>query len=183
MAVVKDWIDAFLRRHRGRFRPGDWPQPGCDEMAEFTELWRSAFARGGVTEAEADEGSRLCGERPPNFMREHLPLVLAAVRAARERRGAAVAETRESAWGLSRGCEHCGGEGLATAFHPRPGWALANRRPVQVAATCVCPLGRWIKRRHAQDSPVLCGRIPDLADVLDGRSRWRAEIPAEEVRA
>jgi hypothetical protein len=183
--LIKQWINGFLKRHRARFDPHDWPTgEDTEESREFLRGWVSEFARQGVTEAEADLASQRLAATPPNYRRQHVPMVLEAVRAIRAGRGPGDgAETRESAWGLSRDCEHCGGEGLATVFHPRPSWALANRRPVQVAATCVCPLGRWIKRRHAQDSPVLCGRIPDLADVLDGRSLWRAEIPAEEVRA
>jgi hypothetical protein len=167
MALVKHWIDGFLVRHRARFAPNDWPrEEATDENREFLRGWITAFATREVTEAEADEASRLLVATPPSWRREHIPALLAKVEEIRKSRGGAPTSTREAARDASRDCPHCGGEGLATA------WAEAQdpakRIPATVASYCICAHGRWIRRSHAERDPAMLRRIPDFAAVQAG---------------
>jgi hypothetical protein len=75
----------------------------------------------------------------------------------------------------SLGCEHCGGDGLVTVYHPQP--SDEARIAKTYAAYCCCVLGRWTRRNHAQHLPGLLRRIPDFADVMAGESAYLAEPP------
>ena len=97
-------------------------------------------------------------------------------------------DERDAARSASRGCEHCGAEGLATIFHPDyRGYVIEEReaigrdgeirpRPMamRVAAHCTCPMGVWMRANTEAETR---RRIPDLAGVLEGRSRWVAADP------
>lgn len=178
MAQVRTWIAGFLKRHKARFGPNDWPDGGDPEdNREFVKLWVTAFATREVTEAEADEASRLLAPTPPNFRREHIPAVVAKVEEIRRAKGGGLTSgTREAAREASKGCVHCGGEGLAGI------WALApddsRRIPRTAAAYCVCAHGRWIKRRHAEQD---VRRLIEFGDVLEGNipgwSDWPPDVP------
>ena len=82
----------------------------------------------------------------------------------------------------NRNCRHCGGNGMPVVFHPR--WAggrvlqtSQGAYPVEVAAHCSCPAGQWIRDRT---SPDLQRRIPWVADILAGRSRWSLNPPGRD---
>lgn len=77
-------------------------------------------------------------------------------------RGAAVPGEAES-----KDCPHCSGIGQVPVFHPTPD--PANRIPESISADCVCPRGRMM--RNSRDA-VMAKRVPDLAEVLAGRSLW-----------
>jgi hypothetical protein len=177
MARIREWLPKFLKRHRGRFGPHDWPVDDTEEYREYSMLWITQFATREVTEAEADEASRSLGATPPNFRREHLPAVVGAIEAIRRQRGVQPgAGTREVIRDESRNCPHCGGEGLATAWAAKPD--VARKIPETVAAYCCCPSGRWVKRTHADKSPEMLRRIPDFGEVLDGvKPNWLAHPP------
>lgn len=83
---VDDWLFDFLERHRKRYRPFDWPEPGSDEDLLFAEVWSHAFRRDGVAEREADDASIALGPTPPRYRSDHLPAILRAVRQGREER-------------------------------------------------------------------------------------------------
>jgi hypothetical protein len=172
-AGVKDWVSGFLLRHMRRF-PGDWPREPSD-LAELRRLWQAALERQDVEEGEADSASRRLAESPPAFRRDHIPALLAAVKAIRAERGAGAAESREDAKAASQHCPRCSGEGITVVWHPRPD-PLGGIAPC-VAAYCVCRHGRWIVRNHRTGRE---GALPfiDLKDVLDGRSGWLA-APAD----
>ena len=76
----------------------------------------------------------------------------------------------------NRGCRHCGGNGMAIVFHPRwsGGRHLDGAYPAEVAAHCSCPLGCWMRDRT---DPQLQRRIPWIADIEAGRSRWLLSPP------
>jgi hypothetical protein len=177
MSLVKNWINGFLRRHKARFAPGDWPTgEDSEEVREFVKTWVTAFATRQVTEAEADEASQALGANPPNFRREHLQAVVGRIEATRNAQGGqGGASTREAAKEQSRGCGSCGSEGLASVFHPFP--SHEHKISASVAAYCVCAHGRWIKRAHSEKNPELLRKIPDLGDVLEGRTGWLASPP------
>lgn len=91
----------------------------------------------------------------------------------------------------SRDCPYCEGQGLAVVYSPtyrghplervRPAsgpTTLGHLVPAMVNASCLCPLGRWMRTRL---KPEDLARTPDYADVLAGRSRWRARDPREEA--
>ena len=176
--MIKDWIVAFLDRHRARFAPADWPRPeASEELREFVKGWITAFALREVTEAEADLASQRLATSPPTWRREHVPALLAIVEEIRKERGGpvSVATTREAAEAVSKDCTYCGGAGLTTVWHPAPD--PANGVPPTTVAYCVCPVGRWIENAHRRSFPDARKRFADLADVHAGKSRWLAEAP------
>ncbi len=81
-------------------------------------------------------------------------------------------------------CEHCHGAGLTTVFAPgytgdqvgvtRNGVRFATR----VTAHCSCKLGEFI-RDHTESAE--CSRIPRVADILEGVSRWLLADPSQEL--
>ena len=81
--------------------------------------------------------------------------------------------TREGAEAASRNCERCDGNGLAVVWASWPD--PSGKTPERTTAYCVCALGRLVEQRHRKHSPDLRRRMPDLTDVLAGRSFWRAE--------
>lgn len=96
--------------------------------------------------------------------------------------------SKEQAQALSRDCPHCSGNGQLMVFWPgyrglrvedrecltRGGEVITRPWPMIVAAHCICLMGRWMR---AKTEPELLPRIPDLADILAGRSRWLARDP------
>jgi len=101
----------------------------------------------------------------------------------------------------SRGCKDCGGDGMTIVFHPRWKGVRVDRmwngevEPVdgedgsteirhvmettamEVAAHCVCALGRWMRQRVDED---LRARIPDVLAIVEGRSKWLLDPPPSE---
>lgn len=178
MARVKDWIHGFMKRHKARFHPHDWPNADdSEEYREFFLLWVTAFATREVTEAEADEASRLLGSTPPNFRRQHLEMVVGMIESQRKLRGAPEAGSTTQAYAkeASANCPYCGGEGLAMAWAEKPD--PAKRIAETAAAFCVCPHGKFIKNAHADKNPEHLRRIPDFGRVLDGFAQGWLEHP------
>lgn len=198
--LVRDWVHGFMAQHRAMFCPPDWP----DDSDGYARGWVAAFATldPKPTLDEALEASASLALDPPDYLREHIPMVIAAVKAGRERRGescggAAPGSLDEAKAALERlgGCHGprpeidektgeivgdrglgCGGSGFATRWHPRPD---PDRR---IAATltgyCTCPVGRWLKRQHAERSPALKSCYLDLADEESGLAWWLFAPPA-----
>lgn len=165
---VKDWIEGFLRRHKARFAPHDWPaEDATEEWIEFLRGWITGFATRVVTEEEANAASIALASVPnrPKWRGEHLPAIIAQVEASRRASGNETGASREAVREASRDCPHCGGDGLATAWASRPD-PLAS--PETVAAHCVCRHGRWIRQATNEKTPELIRRIPDFQAVLLG---------------
>lgn len=88
----------------------------------------------------------------------------------------------QDAMARSACCPYCEGRGMTRVVRPewkggsiglvpipgRPG--QVERAAVAVNAHCICPFGRWMRWRLDSD---MQDRIPDLSDVLEGRSIWR----------
>ena len=104
--------------------------------------------------------------------------------------GAAQDQSKREAEDKSRQCPYCRGAGLVSVFHPAYDthrtlmrevlyFGEIVTRPIQaiVAAHCLCPMGEWIRTRT---DPDILHRIPLLADVLSGRSRWLAQDPTRD---
>jgi hypothetical protein len=175
---IRDWLGDFLHRHKARYNPHDWPAgEATEEYDVYVRTWHTEFATRHVTKAEADEASVRLACNPPNFRREHIPMVVHAIEQIRAERNpmATACGTREAARDASRGCEYCGGGGLATAYHPWP--SDEHRVSATAAAYCVCAHGRYIKRNHAETEPDLLRKFVDLDDVLNGASVYLAEHP------
>jgi hypothetical protein len=83
-ADVDDWLFDFLGRHRARYRPWDWPEPGSEEEVYFLQVWSVAFRKLDASEGEADDASISLGATPPKYRADHLPAVLRAIEAARK---------------------------------------------------------------------------------------------------
>ena len=99
--------------------------------------------------------------------------------------------SRDEAQAQSRGCPTCDGSGQARVYDPKYDGRRAIERevmmygeirkvmyPMYCLAHCTCPMGRWMRSRFAKD-PDMLARIPDLMDVLSGRSRWVAKDPTD----
>ncbi len=115
--AVRDWITGFLNSHRSRFHPGDWPRDeSSDDALEFIRGWVTAFNLKGVTEAEADAASRTLVLDPPNFRREHIPRVIAAVEAARRERNAGNPAPGSTMFNFGRGVGVIMGAAMALGF-------------------------------------------------------------------
>lgn len=180
---IHEWLQGFLTDLRDAFPPADWPDPGTEAYDAFFELFRKAFARNGVSEAEARESLALQAEAPPRWKAEAIQKTLDAVKINREINppGADRADDRESATDASKGCPHCHGQGLALVYAARPD--PDRRIPPDTSAYCVCALGRWIEQNHREKSPDVHKRTPDLKSVLAGRSAWRLDPPGLEGMA
>ena len=85
-------------------------------------------------------------------------------------------------------CPHCGGAGIVTLYDHRYAGDPTGRREVRrhdgevraemiamrCATYCLCPLGAWLRSRC---QPEVARHMLDLADVLDGRTRWTTRDP------
>lgn len=191
---VLDWLDAFLADHEAAYSESGWPMAGSHAAADLRRSWLRALIDAKVLEAEAREASGgLCEERL--WCEEHpakvVELILAARAEARQERAIGApppGDDRERAALDSRGCPRCGGGGLVTVYHPRydgrhvvvveaadaRGELRRVQQPGTAAAHCACPVGRWMRARVGMD---VARRMPDLCDVLDGKSRWLADDP------
>lgn len=173
MKSVQQWIRGFLKRHKDRFKPGDWPDgTDAEEVREFTLLWVVAFEGANVTEGEADAASRLLGPTPPDWRREHLEGVMAKIREQREIKTAAM----KAAPGPASSCCYCSGIGLTIAWSIRP--SREDRIPETTAAHCVCKHGREQRLAFMAKNPG-SREILDFGEVLDGRlPGWLDRPPA-----
>lgn len=193
MSEVSKWIGGFLRRHRARFDPHDWPDPAADveESRVFLQTWVDTFVDSGVTEAEADLASRLLAPTPPSWRRQHIAMVMDKVR---EQRTIQAAEAKPAPVPASTCC-YCAGVGLTIAWHAHPSYE--DRVPETTSAHCICRHGREQRAVYLARNPgsreildfgdVLAGKLPDWLDRppacpdlsagalpdRPGRLRWR----------
>ena len=158
---VSDWFGEFAAAHVRRFPRQDWPDGEAGR--EFYAGWAERFVRAGITADVADEASRSLVATPPRFLGEHLPALLkaaAAVFVARQAaEGGVIPGDVASAKAASRGCDDCGGEGLAVRYRH----ASARGPRDAVTLYCTCAAGRAIESNHRQKSPEVHRRMPDLA--------------------
>lgn len=193
MGLIKDWLPGFLNRYRQRWAPTDWPAADSEDHVEFARIWYDAFMKldPKPRESEADTASIRLGPDPPRWRNDHLPRVLAEIRAVRAANAvASPPDTREAAESGSRDCPHCGGCGHMRVYHRLfagdtggyPQATIEDRHgltraiPTAVMAHCVCPLGRWTRSKFRDVT--LLGRIPDGEHILSHRSSWLADPPA-----
>lgn len=172
-----EWIPFFLVRHRDRFAPHDWPADSTDEYIDMLTDWLDAFRAGGVSEDEANRASRRLSLSPPRWKREHLPAVVETIKTMRIERAPAgeFVTTRDGAAALSKNCPRCDGQGLATIVGK-----IEIRGEIldyNASAHCVCPLGRFMRAKLAQQDEHTFRRIPDLERLPWG---WR-ELHEPEV--
>jgi hypothetical protein len=185
--MVKDWFTDWLIDHLIRHAREGLPEIESEEGRVLYESWRKALVLKGVQDLSvATEASIRLVADPPRFPRDHFPALLAiAVGLYRDRNDgdAETPDTRDAAEAASRGCERCGGGGLAVVYHRRSTMRDLARDdrgriiPPTVSAYCVCPAGRWIEANHRERSPDTRKRFPDLADVLAGRGSWLEHEP------
>ena len=88
-------------------------------------------------------------------------------------------------------CPHCGGTGIVTLYDARYAGDPAGRRTIRrhdgstgmemvamrCATYCLCPMGAWLRSRSQPD---VRERTPDLAAVLEGRTRWTTTDPTRK---
>ena len=154
--MIQDWLPHYLGRLFESFAPHDWPQPDTVGWQHFVEDFHRAFARNGVSEAEADLARSLLVEDPPRFKTDYIPKIVAAVKTLRD---ASVTGGSAPAPPLvlppariveeSRGCPECHAEAARGKPAGPTGWARRRMtwhsipRPVWVDLFCRCPYGRW----------------------------------------
>jgi hypothetical protein len=173
--AVKDWFHDFLADHMKRFPRADWPRPA--ENPQFYSAIKSVFVRHGVTEAVALGASERLAEDPPAHLNDHLPALLKHAREIFKEQAAAgtgqPTDSREAAHLASKGCDDCGGDGLAHRYRHQ------GERPGQtVVCYCLCPYGRWVEETHRRHSPDVRKRIVDLRDypwLQIGPVSWKDE--------
>ncbi len=125
---ARRWVQKFLRKHIDWHQPseGTWPKPGSVELAEFEQIWDSAFAGNNVTDDMAYAASKrlLQSVDRPRFRNDHLPAILKAVEDLRSENyaqgpGGSVSDSRDQAQSKSAGCPRCSGVGITAVYHPR----------------------------------------------------------------
>ncbi len=184
--LIKEWITHALERHQRR-HPAAWPEPESNGERRLQGNWTMALIAEKVREVEFDAASRQLDSKGITFGEDHLPILLGLIRSARAV-SAPVADgplpsERSTAERESRSCEHCGGGGWATVFHPRyEGCQMieiqcrdgsTRRVASRVPAHCTCKAGRWMRSRLDDKTK---RQIPDLAELRG----WLAEDPTEE---
>jgi hypothetical protein len=166
---IETWFWDFLERHLERIPRGDWPPIG----SEFWETHLRAFEKHGVSDAVAEDASKILAESPPPYIDRHLETFLRAVRsvwAASEVASTAPAE-REAAERFSRTCDDCGGKtGIAVRYRRKSlGQVDSKGRPVIPAVQfyCRCSMGRWLQKHHQQHAPEIHALFLDLQKYPD----------------
>ncbi len=188
--LTKEWLSMFLERHKVRNPRNDWHAPDSDAGREMWRGYLDGFIGAKVKKSEADAASvRIAdGDDPPRFVEDHLPALLAQIEWNRgvlaATREAPTVVTEKPATPTAVDCPHCRGHGLVTVFHPGYGGlpivdvvgagGEVRQIPGRVSAHCVCPVGRWMRARTEEAT---LPRIPDLAPVVEGRSRWTMHDP------
>ena len=173
---IKSWLPSFLTDHLSRYKRTDWPTIGTEEQIRFLNDWLGVFKGQRVTKDEAEEASRMLLTTPPRFSDGHLPAVLAAVKTIRASKGLTDPDmTLEGSRAASRDCRYCGGEGMVSVY--KQGDA---RGPLHASASCICKIGRLMRRMNVQKDATLSLRIPDLTDILAmDDPRWGFQEPME----
>lgn len=181
--MVDDWFfEPWLGEHVARHAKAGLPPLGSPAGDAEYEGWRSNFVRRGVHDYDvATEASKaLMGENLRHSSLHFPRLLELATEVYAARRLALSAgldpDSLDAAQLASARCEHCGngtkGAGMVTVYHPEPD--AARKIPATVAAHCVCPAGRWLRKTLGGKDAAILRRIPDLADVLEGRSYYVA---------
>jgi hypothetical protein len=177
---VHAWFKNWLRDHRARHPGAKLPDTESEMGQIFFRGWTNAILTSGIHDREtwdaASEALMAEDVRPA----QHFARLVALAKDRTTPRPAApgapepLPSTREAAEAASRECEHCGGGGWMTVVYSRSEATRSatnptSKIPPSVSAFCGCAHGRFLKRSQAAD---LVRRIPDLADVLEGRSGW-----------
>jgi hypothetical protein len=156
------WVTDFLKRHKARFAPPDWPVG--DDLRVWTEAWMEALDEIRATEVEADEASRHLKMGPPEYRRQHIPLIVTQIQAIRRSAadaGSPMPDSREAAVEASRNCPECDGAGAT--------WRRfigEDEQLYRFAFGCGCPYGRWLtdQRRADSKAPREVKGMPSLLD-------------------
>lgn len=171
--MVGDWLGAFVRQHSARHPAARLPEFDSESGQLVYRVWEREFEALGLDMAQATRASERMLVDPPPRMAEHFKTLL---RYSQDAAGGV--SGRDAAMAASKDCQFCGGEGLATVYRPAredcrdiPDERYA-RIPPQIAAWCVCPMGRWIRACHVRRDSNASDLYRDLADVLSKRLRW-----------
>ena len=181
-APIDSWFRRWSAEHYTLCRKAGVPKPDSEEGQAMFRVLLKVFAARKVTEDAARAATERIAVDPPPI-RKHIGAVIQAVMEAMRADGGRVEalpidDTHETAKAASEGCPHCGGAtGLAPVVYRG---SDDSQRVRSTCAYCVCRLGRWVRRTHERHSPDVYRRIPDLAEVLAGRSAWEQVSAPEE---
>lgn len=183
--MIETWWKEFVVEHRKLHPAMVLPEPEGAVGAVLFRAWLRAFKNHGVTDYDvAIAASERMVLEPAKTRSLHLVTLIKhaqAIGKSKSTRSQHDLSTREGALEASKGCERCGGCGLTTVWEPEP--SREAKRPPAVAAYCVCAYGRWVRGNHQAKSPDVFRRVPDLAEVIAGRSRWLVEAPSVSLSA
>lgn len=180
---IDSWFRRWSAEHYTLCRKAGVPKPDGDEGQAMFRVLLKVFAARKVTEDAARAATERIALDPPPI-RKHIGAVIQAATEAMRADGGHVEalpidDTHESARAASEGCPHCGAAtGLAPVVLRNPDESARVR---STCAYCVCRLGRWVRRTHERHSPDVFRRVPDLAEVLAGRSAWMSPEAPEEA--
>jgi hypothetical protein len=177
MARVEAWFPKFMMEHQARIPRMDWPELDTESGKVYWQAFEANLRHAGATEDLARDASVIMAGDPPKWLDEQSRALLAIVKRLREERSGhgvlGVTDDRESAYRASIGCLDCGPEspsGFATRY--RHG-QLEGRQQRTVSLFCLCPMGRWVRVRHASAGTVGNMLFHDLADHP---FLWRGEV-------
>ena len=171
--LVKNWIVDFFEKHRARFGITDWDAPGTEAYRDQVRMMLIAFKTHDVNEKEANDASLALGMVPPRFRNDHIPALIGMI--TDRRKPKATPDVQEE----FHDCGYCEGAGFVTVYHRLYNGSrtieLRNKLLAGVVtAHCNCTLGRQLR---ARTDPETVLRMPDLADVISGRSRYLLDDP------
>jgi hypothetical protein len=176
--VVDDWFWGWLEGHVARHGKAGLPPVTSDAGEAEYAAWRANFVHRGIHDEDVATraSEQLVGETLRHSSLHFPRLVEIAIEVYKGRNAGGEAgvdpSSFEAATFASRGCDHCGGTGMAVAYHPEPD--AARKVAATVGAHCLCAAGRWIRKAIASKDADLLRRIPDFAEVWQGRTRWSA---------
>lgn len=164
--MVEDWFGPWLANHLLLHSQAKLPEHDSEEATAVYAAWMAAFKARGLHDHDvaSEASSRLLATK--HYPKDHLAeLIDLATLIYAERRAAqgGVIDSMAAARAASLECRDCGGSGFATRYlHHDAG---PNRpRGVGMAYYCVCPAGRYVKRRHSEaPEPENRVRCEDLA--------------------
>ena len=180
---IDSWFKRWSAEHYTLCRKAGVPKPDSEDGQALFGMLLKVFAARKITEDAARAATERIALDPPPI-RKHIGAVIQAAMEAMKAGGSMpealpIDDTRETAELASKDCPHCGGAtGLAPVVYRG---SDETQRVRSTCAYCVCRLGRWVRRTHERHSPDVFRRIPDLAEVIAGRSAWMSPEALEEA--
>jgi hypothetical protein len=193
--LIKSWLGWLIEEHQGRWPDAGWPAEGSQDARMLWSEWLNALIAVKATRAQAQSASTFIDAKGVHW-EEHIGLMVHFIAecnaiTAVDKMKAAVASAAggyNAAAAASHDCPRCDGSGQVDVFYKDYDGRRIVRRlcrlpngkeqviPFNMLATaqCVCAMGRFLR---GKTPPELLPRIPDLVEVLEGKTPWLPEDP------